>query len=177
MIIKIVFMVFVLPLLNGMVVAHCPLCTAGVGIGAALASWLGVDVMILGLFVGGFSVLMGFMMDKLLRKKFGYKFEYQKQFLGVFSFLLTVLPIMNAFTESISLPVYLFGNYGSTFYRTYIINGFLLGGIVGGLIVFLTPLLSRKLSSIREDTFPFQTMLLTFLSLVITGIIFQLFLV
>lgn len=150
--------------------AHCPLCTAGVGAAAGVASVLGVEVMVLGLFVGGFSLLIGFMVDKAVTKKF---FKLQKYAFGFFSFIVTMVPLRVMFQDSTSIPVYFFGSYGSLLYRTYIVNEFLFGGVIGASLISFVPVLSKKLSEVRGDTVPFQTMIMTFTVLLVVGLLFQ----
>ncbi len=71
------------------------------------------------------------------------------------------------------LQITLFGDYGSLFNRMYLVNLFLFGSILGGLIVCITPWLSNKVTIKRGKTFPFQGVILTFLILLIFGGLFE----
>lgn len=154
----------------GVANAHCPLCTAGAGIAAVIASQLGVEYISIGLFIGGFSVALGSWMSKLVK----YKFRYKKEAIMLASFLLTVLPIMKLMPDYFSFYLNLTGEYGSLLNRTYIINKFLVGSIVGGLIVFGAPFISKKIKKIRGKLWPYQGLSITFGSLILLSILFEL---
>ena len=50
--------------------AHCPLCTGAVVAGAVGAKYLGLDVTILGIFVGAFAISLGFFFKIFCMLKF-----------------------------------------------------------------------------------------------------------
>jgi hypothetical protein len=58
--IKIFFLFAILIFLPSFVFGHCPLCTVGTGILAILAREMGVKTEVLGIFIGAFSVALGF---------------------------------------------------------------------------------------------------------------------
>ena len=154
------------------VMAHCPLCTVGAVAAAGGAAWLGVDKIVIGLFIGAFAVSMGWWMSNLIKKNHMLKTPV----LVSSSFLLTVIPLLSVI-EIPPYPLFIsyFGDYGSLFNRTYLINLFLVGSIIGGLIVSLTPTISRKITALRNGiTMPFQGVILTFSLLIILGVILQL---
>lgn len=75
-------------------------------------------------------------------------------------------------------PVFinLSGDYGSTFNRTYLINLFLLGAIIGAIIMRLSPIISSQIKKLRHGQFfKFQTMIITFGLLIALSIIIELF--
>lgn len=154
----------------GVASAHCPLCTAGAGIAAVIASQMGVEYISIGLFIGGFSVALGSWMSKLLK----YEFNYKKEAIMLVSFLLTVIPIMNLMPEYFSFYLNLSGGYGSLLNRTYIINEFLVGSIIGGLIVFVVPFISEKIKNIRGKLWPYQGLSITFGLLILFSLLFEL---
>ncbi len=170
-------LLFLLPsifiFLIGEAEAHCPLCTAGAIVAAGGAAWLGVDIIVIGLFIGAFAVSIGFWISKLIKKKY---IPHQTLVIVLVSFITTVIPILPILTnEHDVFPVFisLMGEYGSFLNRTYLINLFLLGSVIGGAIVSSTPLISKNITRLRRKTIPFQGVIITLLSLIIVGVILQ----
>ncbi|SRR3989344_138890 len=151
--------------------AHCPLCTAGAALAAGGALWLGVNVIVIGLFIGAFALSLGFWTSKLVKKKF---IPYQATAMILLVFLLTVVPIMPIMTNVLPINVWITGDYGSWLNRTYLINSFFVGSLIGGALVSLSPSLSRNISKIRGGrNIPFQGVLITLLLLVVAGALIQ----
>lgn len=151
--------------------AHCPLCTIGAAAAAGGAMWLGVDKIVIGLFIGAFAVSIGFVISKLIKKQY---VPFQKSILILLSFVTTILPLLPLLKSIYPVYISLIGDYGSLLNRTYILNLFLIGSILGGLIVFITPWLSSKLTSIRLGrTMPYQGTTITLLLLLVIGAILQ----
>lgn len=150
--------------------AHCPLCTAGIAAAGIGATWLGVDMAVVGVFVGGFAFAMGFWVSHWLGKEY---IPYQDWLLAGGSFLLTVVPVLPMFPASFSIPVFLGGEYGSLLYRVYTVNKFLAGSVLGAGVIASTPSLSRRITAFRGETVPFQGTMLTVLLLVIAGAVVQ----
>lgn len=153
--------------------AHCPLCTLGAVAVAGGAAWLGVSHIVIGLFIGAFAVSLGWWFSGILKKSY---FRYQKLAIILFFFLTTVLPLLPLIKAPTPYPLYIsfFGEYGSMFNRTYLFNLFLVGSIIGGLIVSLTPSLSKAITSWRKGkTLPYQGLTLTFILLITSGIFLQ----
>ena len=65
------------------------------------------------------------------------------------------------------------GEYGSLFNRTYLFNTFLIGSVLGGVIVSLTPFLSKKITEMRGKIVPFQGVILTLALLLLVGTTLQ----
>ncbi len=152
--------------------AHCPLCTAGAAAAAGGALWLGVDKAVVGLFLGAFAVSTGWWISRLIKKQY---IPFQKHAIIIGSFVLTMLPIFPFITQVYPLYLSWGGDYGTLFNRTYVINLPLFTSLFGGILVSMTPWLSKKISNMRKGkTFPFQGILLTFTLLVATGITLQL---
>ena len=152
------------------VYAHCPLCTVGAAVAAGGAAWIGVDAAVIGLFIGAFSVSMGWWFSRIIKKKI---IPFQKAVIILIMFLTIVIPTMPLINGSIPFYINLIGDYGSILNRTYIINSYLLGGIIGGLIVSLSPYLSKRITKHRNSTIPYQGVSLTLILLVIVGITLQ----
>ncbi len=156
------------------VLAHCPLCTAGAAFVAGGAAVLGVHRMVIGVFIGAFAVSMGIWFGRVAKKKF---MPFQKTAIVLASYLLTVLPLMSLLKDSHPLLVNLYGDYGSLLNRTYLVDYFIVGSIIGSPILIIAPYLSNKITSMRKgDHIPYQGMALTFILLIIIGVMLQLML-
>jgi hypothetical protein len=152
--------------------AHCPLCTAGAGIAAVGAAYLGVSTAVIGVFIGAFGIAVGWWISKLLKKQY---IRYQHLVVAVLSFLLTIIPLMPLMDGYTSWYVAFGGEYGNIFNRVYLINLFLLGSIVGGLLVLVAPLVSSKVRKLRKGKlFPYQGIIITFTLLAVTSLILEL---
>ncbi|HEA46552.1 MAG TPA: hypothetical protein ENH99_02105 [Candidatus Pacearchaeota archaeon] len=161
---------FILLFLIEKVSAHCPLCTVGAGAAAAGAVWLGVSKVVVALFIGAFAMSMGMWFARFMERRKKYiPFQYSLIIIAVF--LLTVWPLI-PIVKAIG-PLYLpfIGAYG----KTYAFNYSLASSLLGGLLVFIAPATSRKLTDLRNGKMlPFQGIIITFLLLIIAGGIIQL---
>ncbi|GIW67054.1 MAG: hypothetical protein KatS3mg096_568 [Candidatus Parcubacteria bacterium] len=180
------------------VFAHCPLCTAGAGIGALIAKELGMKSSVIGIWIGGFSVALGWWLANLLQKRFALDSSPeahsprsanahtsagmslgQNRFIVysisiLISFFSIVFPLKLYFYETGSFYLYLFGDYGSLFNRTYVYDKFLLGSIIGGMIILISPSISKKIIQLRQGKiFPYQGLIINFLLMILISIIFQ----
>ena len=151
--------------------AHCPLCTIGAAAAAGGAAYLGVNQAAIGIFIGAFAVSTGWWFSNVLKRQF---IPYQRTALIIASFLLTIIPMLPLMKGIAPFLVSLAGGYGTLLNRTYIINFFLFGSIIGGFIVCITPWLSQKFSLARRGKFiPFQGIAMTFGLLLIVAVILQ----
>lgn len=144
--------------------AHCPLCTIGAGAAGGLAVWLGVSQGVVGIFIGAFGFAIGLVTAKKFRKVPAY-------LLGLLAFVLTVLPVAGLFRDVYGLFIPFLGEYGEVIN----INQFLLGSVVGVLVLIFSPFVSKKIKKIRGKTFQFQTMLITFGLLFLVSVIAEIF--
>jgi len=152
--------------------AHCPLCTAGAGVLAIFAASIGVDTAVVGVFIGAFSLALGLWMARLIKKKY---IQYQDFIVSIVIFLLTVVPIMPFIVEYRPLYVSLWGEYGTLFHNTYLINLYIFGTIIGAFILFISPYLSQLVTRLRSGKLiPFQGLGITFFLLIAVGVILQL---
>lgn len=152
--------------------AHCPLCTAGAAVAVGGAAWIGVNEAVIGLFIGAFAISTGWWVSKLIKKKY---IPYQTFLIIISSFLLTVIPLLKIAGGKV-FPIYisLIGGYGTLLNRTYIMDLFLSGSFAGGLIVSITPWLSKRIAKLRGDRFlPFQGVIITMILLIIGAVIIQ----
>jgi len=150
--------------------AHCPLCTIGAGAAAAGAVWLGVSKVAVALFIGAFAMSMGVWFSRAAGKKGNYV-PFQSVLIIIAVFALTVWPLMPIFKAIGPLYLPFIGEYG----KTYAFDYSLISALFGGLIVFVSPSISKKITKIRKGTMiPFQGVILTFLLLIITGSVIQL---
>ena len=146
--------------------AHCPLCTIGAGAAAAGAAWLGIDNIVIGIFLGASALAMGLWISRLAKKRY---VPFQKLAISAFSFasiIIPVLPIMQGYS---SIYVSLSGGYGSLLNRTYIINSFLLGSMIGAAMVAISPSISGRITKARGKSVHYQGIILTFLLLAVAA--------
>lgn len=163
---------FIFPILTifliRLISAHCPLCTIGAGAAGVGAIWLGVSKVVVALFIGGFAMSMGMWFSKIIKKKY---IPYQKIIITAIIFLTTVLPLIPLFKAIGPLYLSFVGQYG----KTYAVNYSLASSLLGGIIVFISPSLSKALTKARKDKMiPYQGVMITLLILIITGGIIQL---
>lgn len=162
---------------NGVLVkiaaAHCPLCTIGAGAVALGAAWLGLSAFSIGIFLGAFGLAMGLWMGKLLEKRSNL-FRHQTLAVGIFSFVATIWPLEHLFYDNSSIYISLSGDYGSWLNRTYYVDKFIIGSIIGGITLLISPYLSRSLSKARKGKMlPYQGMILTFSLLSAASLLFE----
>ncbi len=151
--------------------AHCPLCTLGAAAAAGGAAWLGVNNIVIGLFIGAFAVSTGWWISSLIKKKY---IPGQKPVIILVSYITTILPISKLIPSIYPFYISLMGDYGSILNRTYIVNLFIIGTIIGGLIVSVAPTISKKITAVRQGkTLPYQGVVITFLILITIGGIIQ----
>ncbi len=151
--------------------AHCPLCVGGAGAAAGIASLLGVEFGAIGVFIGAFAAAMALWIPRLVRKRY---IPHQNKLLFVALYASTVLPIMWFTHDYTSVYISLGGDYGSPLNSTYLIDLFSIGVIIGTVILFTSPWLSRQLTNFRKSKMiPFQGMIITFASLILAAVIMQ----
>ena len=151
--------------------AHCPLCTAGAGAAAGLAALLGVKYGAIGVFLGGFATALGLWVPRLVKKRY---IVWQNAFLFLAVYLSTLLPLIPFTKDYSSWFISWRGDYGSLFNRTYLINWFIVGAVIGSLVVYVAPRLSAALIQLRGGkALKFQGIVLTFLLLAITAFLMQ----
>lgn len=138
--------------------AHCPLCTGAVVAGAIGAKYLGLDIIILGVFVGAFAISTGLWIARKLKNYF----KYQNTLIIISSFFLTVIPSL-AFVKDMT--------YISLLSRIFFVNKLLIGSIIGALVTLLAYRLHNyiKLKHGRV-LFPYQGVVLTLVLLFIASI-------
>ncbi len=152
--------------------AHCPLCTIGAAAVAGGAAWMGVNHVVIGLFIGAFAMSLGYWIAKLVKKQY---FPLQSFTIITLSYLSTIIPLIPLLKSNYPLFISLFGDYGTWLNKTYLLNLFVVGSLLGGLIVIIGPWLSRKLTAIRSGKMiPYQGVLLTFSLLLLVGVLVQL---
>ncbi|MBI2484996.1 hypothetical protein HYW18_02520 [Candidatus Uhrbacteria bacterium] len=152
--------------------AHCPLCTAGAGLAALLAIKLGVSAMSVGVFIGAFAAAIGLWTHRLLKKSY---IPAQAAILAILSFLFTILPLRIILAQYRSIYLSLSGPYGSWLNRTYLIDIFVAGSIIGAVLLIAAPSISRWVSRKRGGKlWPFQGISITAFLLVSAAIIIEL---
>lgn len=150
--------------------AHCPLCSAGAGGAAALASALGIGLVVVGVFVGAFGLATGLWTSSIVDTRY---LPAQERLIAVGVYVTIVIPILPLMSEYIPFYLSIAGEYGSYLNRTYLVNTYLLGAIAGGVVTALTPHLSGWVSKRRGKTIPFQGLALTFSLLALTATLLE----
>jgi len=150
--------------------AHCPLCTVTAGVAAAGGVYLGVSRIVIGLLIGAFAMSMGMWFAKIVKKRY---IPFQKTLIITIVFLATIIPLLPIFSSVAGFGVNLTGGYGTLLNKTYVIDLSLLSSFLGGLIVFISPVLNRKIKEKTTIRIPFQGIILTFLILIAASLIIQ----
>ena len=157
----------ILPLLGiKTVLAYCPLCTIGAAAAVGGAAYIGVNKVVLSIFIGAFAISMGMWFANVVRKKY---IPFQKTVIILSSFLLIVIPILPIINSYFPLYLWFIGNYG----KTFAVNSSLIGTFFGGLLVFISLMLSEKITKWRGKSIKYQTFIITLLLLLIIGTIVQ----
>ncbi len=160
-------LVFVVP---GKIYAHCPLCTGGAGAAALAAAYFGVKYGALGVFLGAFAIALALWFAHKLTEKF----KYQSQLIFWAVYLSTVIPFYFMFKgDYTSKYISISGDYGSILNRTYLIDLYLIGLVVGSLIVYVSPKLSAVLTKKRGKSVKFQGMIINFALLLVAAVVLQ----
>ena len=157
---------FILILLEN-TMAHCPLCTGAAVAGVAGARYLGLDVSLVGIFTGAFAISLALWINR----KSKIYFRYQKQIVIILSFLLTIIPVIYSIKDTIYIPLFLYGGYGSLLNRIYSINKFLLGSVIGGIITLFAYYIHTNIKiKYNRILFPYQGIVLTMALLILASI-------
>lgn len=151
--------------------AHCPLCTAGAGALAVFAASVGISTMVVGVMIGGFALALSTWIAKLPKKQY---IPLQYHILILVVFLGTIIPIMPFIIEYRPLYVQLMGEYGGWLHNTYAINLFVAGSILGALLMFAGPFVSKGLTRLRDGRIiPYQGITISLLLLIIASVIIE----
>ena len=153
--------------------AHCPLCVAGAAVAAGGAAKFGVSNAAIGIFLGAFAISMGLWFARLIKKQY---IPYQNFSIVVFSFVSTIIPMISMFSTQYPIYISIIGTYGSILNRTYMIEMFLVTSVIGGLIVYASPLLSSKLTELRGKQIAYQGIIMNFVLLIFMAGIVQIIL-
>ncbi len=153
--------VFISVLIPRATMAHCPLCTAGAGALALIAASLGVPGLIVATFVGGFALAMGMWIARMIKKKY---FPGQDQAVTLATYLLTIIPLWPVLVDYKALYIPALGI--DKYAETIPVNIYLVGSLLGGLILFGSPYLSKWVSKTAgKQLFPFQGIVITLILL------------
>ncbi|KKT87065.1 MAG: hypothetical protein A2119_02980 [Candidatus Colwellbacteria bacterium GWA2_46_10] len=150
--------------------AHCPLCVAGAGALAVLATSLGVSSVVVGILIGAFALALGLWLAPLVKKRY---IPYQKQILTLLIAVTTIIPVMPFIKDYGPLYISLGGKYGTPWHNTYTIDLFLFGSVVGALLMLMAPSVSKLVTKVRKHQMPYQGVAITLLLLVIASGIAQ----
>ncbi len=164
------FAVFLVLAVSKTASAHCPLCVAGAGALAVLATSLGVSSVVVGILIGAFALALGLWLVPLVKKQY---IPYQKQILTLLIFVGTIVPIMPFIKDYGPLYISLGGEYGTPWHNTYTIDLFLFGSMVGAVLMLVAPFVSSRVTKLRSKQIPYQGVAITLFLLVIASVIAQ----
>lgn len=146
-----------LPIYSSPTYAHCPLCTAAVGGGVAITRFYGLDDIIVGVWVGAFIVSTALWFVRALKREY---IPFQKVLITLITFVLT------------AVSFYYTGLLGDLRYRIFGVDKLLLGMVIGSIITYIMPAVSKKIKSLKgRALFPFQTIVMTLISLSLTSFV------
>lgn len=156
--ILVVFLSFIVSLVPS-VLAHCPLCTAATGAAVVATREAGLNDAIVGVFVGGLIISTGLWFNNILKKRVK-PLPLQGVMMVLISFILTIITLKTA--GLLNGLEKLFG-----------LNSLVVGSIAGTLLSIVAFSLSNQIKKKSGKTlFPFQTIVLTLVMLVIAAFIF-----
>lgn len=161
-----IFVALIVAISPKIALAHCPLCVVATGGLALLAASLGLSSAVVGIVSGSFALAMGLWFARLIKRK---RIPFQDGLVALFVYLTTVLPLMPLAMEYKPLFIPFVGEYGTT----YSINLFLLGSIIGGIIVLIAPALSHMMSRITGKHINFQQLITIGVLLVLTSTVIE----
>jgi hypothetical protein len=143
--------------------AVCPICTIAVGAGVGLCRYLGINDAISGTWIGGLIIsLIAWTIDWLNKKNI--RFLFRKILVAIFYYAIIIIPL------------YSWNIMGHPQNKLFGIDK-LLVGIIAGSIVFILSILFNdflKRKNQGKAYFPFQKVVIPFLFLFITSLIFWL---
>ncbi len=152
--------------------AHCPLCTAGAGALAIVAASLGVPGIIIASLIGGFALALGLWVKRIIKKKY---FHFQDHVVTWLIYLLTVLPLWPILKDYKALYIPSLGI--DKYAETIPVNIYLVGVIVGAIILSISPYLSKKFTGlIGKQLLPFQGIVITMILLILVPLLINLLL-
>ncbi len=152
--------------------AHCPLCTAGAGILAVVAAYLGVPGIIIASLIGGFALALGLWVKRIIKKKY---FPFQDVVVTWLIYLSTVLPLWPILKDYKALYIPSLGI--DKYAETIPVDLFLVGVIVGALALSIAPYISKQLTKLaKQQIIPFQGIVITLALLIIIPLLIDVFL-
>ena len=151
-------------IIPGVVMAHCPLCTAATIIGVGVTRSLGWDDSIVGVFVGAMIVSSALWLNNILKKRnIGGSPFLRISSITLATFVLTILSF------------YFAGLFGpANTYRILGMEKIIFGTFSGAIVSFMTFFTSNKIKKNNNGKvlFNYQTMVLTFVALLLNALLF-----
>ena len=150
-----------------MIMAHCPLCTGATIIGVGITRSLGLDDSIIGVFVGGMIISTALWLDNILKKRNMGKGNEKLRLLSLI-ILTSVLTLVTFYYAGI------FGRGNS--FRIFGIESILVGSFSGGVLSLASFYYSNHLKNKNggKALFNYQTMIISFIALIINAGLFAL---
>lgn len=143
------------------VYAFCPVCVGATGAGVVIARSYGVDLTIIGIWIGAFIISLSLWINKVLKRKFEKSIPFQGLLLTILILILFI--VFFNFTDLI----------GSQ--KIFGIDKLLFGIITGCLVTIFGSFLSNIIKNKRLRTiFPFQTIAIILFLLILVSLLFWL---
>ncbi len=143
--------------------AVCPLCVVAVGAGLGLSRWLGVDDVVSSIWIGALLAALSVWTVLWLDKK-GWQFKWYKTIITLSYFLLVLGPLW--YVDIIGHP----SN------KIFGVDKIVFGAVIGTAVFILSVLWSENMKerNLGKPLFPYQKVVVPFLVLIITSLIFYL---
>ncbi len=144
--------------------AMCPLCVAGAAIGLSVARYYGVDDLVVGLWLGALAVSTAVWINNVINKKTKVK----------------IVPLQGFFVITVLIAATIMPFYFAGFFKgmpnmvdtVFGINRLVVGSLIGGIVTFAGSPVSNVIKKKRGKVFPYQTIILTLLVLVVLSLLF-----
>lgn len=154
-------------LFSSSVYAHCPLCTGAIALAAASASYYGIDTALIGIFVGAFAVSTGLWVGRKIKKEY---IKFQLPLIALSSFLLTVVPLIYIDGGTVIFNFFVFGEPGTLFNNTYLIDKIIFGSVLGGIALYAGFRIHLYIKNIKDRVlFPFQGIFISLAAIAIAA--------
>jgi len=144
--------------------AVCPVCTIAVGAGLGLSRFLGIDDLVIGIWLGGFLTSFSLMSSNWLNKKDYFK-KIKKIYLDLGNYILYILITF--------LPLHFTGITGHPLNKILGVDKLLIGTFIGTLVFLVSVLLDNKLrAKYKKQFINYQKVIIPVSLLAIISLIF-----
>ena len=138
----------------------CPVCVVAIGAGLGLSRWLGIDDLVSSVWIGAFLIAITSWTLSYMKKR-GWSFQDD----GI---VVTLLYIVLTF-----IPLYYSRIVGNPLNKIWGLDKIIAGYIIGAIVLYLSHWLHNYLKKLNKGKvfFPYQRVVVPFVSLFLTSII------